>query len=195
MDAVAGNGLSQLVSASSPAVVFRSGSIVNIDAGDGADNVQVNSLDSTAGMNLNVFGEDGNDLLTAFHAVGRDKLSAAIPSLKERARTLAELAQGALYLVALRPLTLDAKAKALIDADAKAAIAALADQFAKANDWTAPALETLVRAHAEATGAKLGKLAQALRAALTGRAVSPPVFDVMAVLGRDETLARLREQV
>ncbi len=52
-----------------------------------------------------------------------------------------------------------------------------------------------MRSFAEETGAKLGKVAQPLRAALTGRAVSPPVFDVMAVLGRDEALARLREQV
>lgn len=62
-----------------------------------------------------------------------------------------------------------------------------------AGDWNGPALEAIVRAHAEATGAKLGKLAQPLRAALTGRAVSPPVFDVMAVLGRDEALARVRD--
>ncbi len=61
-------------------------------------------------------------------------------------------------------------------------------------DWTGPALEALVRTFAEATGQKLGKIAQPLRAALTGRTVSPPVFDVMAVLGREEALARIRDQ-
>ena len=62
------------------------------------------------------------------------------------------------------------------------------------DDWTADRLEAEVRAYVEETGTKLGKVAQPLRAALTGRTVSPPVFDVMAVLGRDETLARLQDQ-
>ena len=136
----------------------------------------------------------GKDLLAAFHASGRDRLVAALPSLKERAKTMAEMAQGALYLIAQRPLKLDAKAAASIDTEARTALAALIAKFAAANDWSAPALEAIVRDHAEATGAKLGKLAQPLRAALSGRAVSPPVFDMMAVLGRDETLARLRDQ-
>jgi glutamyl-tRNA synthetase len=61
-------------------------------------------------------------------------------------------------------------------------------------DWQVPALEAAVRDFAEATGQKLGKVAQPLRAALTGKAVSPPVFDVMAVLGREEALARIRDQ-
>jgi glutamyl-tRNA synthetase len=137
----------------------------------------------------------GADVMAAFDAVGRDKLLAALPSLRERAQSLADIATGALYLLVKRPLPLDAKAKALIDADAKTALAALAEKFAASNAWDAASLEAIVREHAEATGAKLGKLAQPLRAALTGRAVSPPVFDVMAVLGRDEALARLRDQV
>ncbi len=136
----------------------------------------------------------GADLLAAFKTIGWDKLAAAMPSLKERAKTMTEMAQGALYLIAERPLKLDAKAAALVDAEAKAALAALIAKFEAANDWSAPALEAIVRQHAEDTGAKLGKLAQPLRAALAGRAVSPPVFDMMAVLGRDEALARLRDQ-
>jgi glutamyl-tRNA synthetase len=137
----------------------------------------------------------GADLLKAFDAVGHDKLAAALPSLKDRAQTLAEMATGALYLIVQRPLPLDAKAKALIDTEAKVALASLIEKFRTANDWTATALEAVVREHAEETGAKLGKLAQPLRAALSGRSVSPPVFDVMVVLGRDETLARLRDHV
>jgi glutamyl-tRNA synthetase len=136
----------------------------------------------------------GTDLLAAFDAAGRDKLAAALPSLRERAQTLAEMATGALYLIVQRPLMLDAKASALVDADAKTALAALIERLAAANDWTAAALEAVVRDYAEVSGAKFGKLAQPLRAALTGRAVSPPVFDIMTVLGRDETLARLRDQ-
>lgn len=137
----------------------------------------------------------GADLLAAFHAAGRDKLEAALPSLRERAQTLSEVAAGALYLVAKRPLALEPKARSLIDAEAKAALTALVAKFAASEAWDAPSLEAIVRDHAEASGTKLGKLAQPLRAALTGRTVSPPVFDVMAVLGRTEALARLKDQI
>jgi glutamyl-tRNA synthetase len=135
----------------------------------------------------------GVDLAARFEAKGWDRFAAAIPSLKERAKTLAELISGALYLVAERPLALDEKAAKLIDAEAKALIGGLLPQLEASSNWTAVDLETAVRNHAEATGAKLGKVAQPLRAALTGRTVSPPVFDVMAVLGREEALARLRD--
>ncbi len=137
--------------------------------------------------------DTGKDLAARFEAAGWDKLAAALPSLKERAKTLAELIQGALYLVAARPLQLDAKAAKLIDADAKATLSALLSRFEAAPSWTALELEAIVRTYAEETGAKLGKVAQPLRAALTGRSVSPPVFDVMAVLGRAESAARIAD--
>jgi glutamyl-tRNA synthetase len=136
----------------------------------------------------------GSELATAFAAKGWDRFAAAIPSLKERAKTLAELISGVLYLVAQRPLTLDEKAAKLIDEEAKALLGSLLPHLEATASWTAGDLEAAVRTYAESTGAKLGKLAQPLRAALTGRSVSPPVFDVMAVLGRDEALARLRDQ-
>lgn len=136
----------------------------------------------------------GRDLAQRFEKSGWQKLAAAIPSLKERAKTLAELVEGALYIVAERPLKLDDKAKSQIDGEAKKAIGALVELFSDVKDWEAAPLEAEVRRYAEATGAKLGKIAQPLRAALTGRTVSPPVFDVMAVLGREEALARLKEQ-
>jgi glutamyl-tRNA synthetase len=107
---------------------------------------------------------------------------------------LAELAAGALYLVAERPLGLDDKAAKLIDPEARSLIRDLLPRLEESPSWAAGDLESVVRTFAEATGAKLGKVAQPLRAALTGRAVSPPVFDVMAVLGREESLARLRDQ-
>lgn len=81
-----------------------------------------------------------------------------------------------------------------MDADAKTVIAALIPRLEASSEWTAEALEALVRTYAEETGAKLGKVAQPLRSALTGRTVSPPVFDVMSVLGREETLGRLADQ-
>jgi glutamyl-tRNA synthetase len=138
--------------------------------------------------------ETGAALSALFEAKGWDRFQAAIPSLKERARTLAELVTGALYLVAERPLALDEKAAKLIDAEARGLIRELLPHLDASADWAASDLEGIVRSFAEATGAKLGKVAQPLRAALTGRAVSPPVFDVMAVLGREEALARLKDQ-
>jgi glutamyl-tRNA synthetase len=70
----------------------------------------------------------------------------------------------------------------------------LLPEIESVTDWQVPALEAAVRAFAESAGVKLGKIAQPLRAALTGKSVSPPVFDVMAALGRDEALARIRDQ-
>jgi len=136
----------------------------------------------------------GADLEARFAAKGWDTLLAALPALKERAKTLAELVGQALFLVAERPLALDDKAQKLLDADARAVLGALIGRLEGAEAWDAAALEAIVRAYAEETGAKLGKVAQPLRAALTGRAVSPPVFDVMAALGREEALARLADQ-
>ncbi len=137
---------------------------------------------------------DGKALAGRFEAAGWDKFAASLPGLKERAKTLPELIDGALFLVTARPLKLDDKAQKLLDAEAKAALAALIPKFAATKEWTAASIEADVRAYTEETGAKLGKIAQPLRAAMTGRSVSPPVFDVMAVLGRDETLARLEDQ-
>jgi glutamyl-tRNA synthetase len=139
--------------------------------------------------------EDGPALGAAIEATGWDKLAAALPSLKERAKTLKELVDGAGYLLAVRPLQLDDKAAKLLDADARSALAKLLAKFEAINDWQVQPLEAAVRDFAEESGVKLGKIAQPLRAVLTGKAVSPPVFDVMTVLGRDEALARIRDQV
>jgi glutamyl-tRNA synthetase len=136
----------------------------------------------------------GADLARLFENKGWAKLLAALPSVKERAKTLAELIGHVLFIVAARPLNLDDKAQKLIDADAKVVLSALAPRLEASAEWTASHLESLVRTYAEETGAKLGKVAQPLRSALTGRTVSPPVFDVMSVLGKEETLARIADQ-
>jgi glutamyl-tRNA synthetase len=91
-------------------------------------------------------------------------------------------------------LSLDDKAAKALDEGARALLAGLLPQLEAAPDWQASTLEGVVRAFSDAQGAKLGSVAQPLRAALTGKAVSPPVFDVMAALGREEALARIREQ-
>lgn len=126
----------------------------------------------------------------------RARLLAAMPGLKARARTLIELIDSAYYLTAARPLVLDEKARALVSGEATASLIAIASDALQAlTDWTPEATEAAVREVAEAQGVKLGQVAQPLRAALTGRATSPGLFDVMAVLGREETLARLADQI
>ncbi|MDN2581558.1 glutamate--tRNA ligase [Aquibium sp. ELW1220] len=136
--------------------------------------------------------EGGNALLDALDEKRRAMLLAAMPGLKERAKTLVELADSAGYLFATRPLTLDEKATQLVGEPPRAILAgARAALGAIEGDWTAASTEAAIRAHVAATGLKLGAVAQPLRAALTGRATSPGVFDVLAVLGRDESLGRI----
>ena len=124
---------------------------------------------------------------------GWSRLGAAMPGLKDRAKTLVELIDGAAYLTVQRPLPLDEKAQKLLDPDAQAILSALLPRLTALTTWTAADLEADIKTFAEETGAKLGKIAQPLRAALTGKSVSPPVFDVMEVLGRDESLARIQD--
>jgi glutamyl-tRNA synthetase len=137
--------------------------------------------------------DGGPELAAAFDRVGWGKLVAALPSLKGRAKTLKELMDGARYLIAVRPISLDEKAAKTLDAGARAVLGRLLPRLEASPDWQAPALEGVVRTFSEAEAIKLGAIAQPLRAALTGTAVSPPVFDVMAALGRDEALARIRD--
>jgi glutamyl-tRNA synthetase len=122
------------------------------------------------------------------------QLAAAMSGLKARAKTLNELLDGAGFLFAERPLPLDAKAAALLSDKARAALAELTPRLAALSDWSATTTESVVRESAAAQGVKLGDLAQPLRAALTGRTTSPGIFDVLAILGREESLARLRDQ-
>jgi glutamyl-tRNA synthetase len=125
----------------------------------------------------------------------RAKLLAAMPGLKERAKSLIELLEGANFLFADRPLILDAKAMAILDAGGRAHIAALIPRLTVLAEWNAAGAEAAVRDYAAGTKIKLGDAAQPLRAALTGRATSPGIFDVLEVLGREESLARLQDQV
>ena len=119
----------------------------------------------------------------------------AMPELKARAHTLNELADGARFLFAQRPLDVDEAAGALLTAEARQALASAHAKLAALAEWDATALEAAIREVAEASDVKLGKLAQPLRAALTGRTTSPGIFDVLALLGRDESLARIADQM
>jgi glutamyl-tRNA synthetase len=124
---------------------------------------------------------------------GRRRLLAGMPGLKECAKTLLELAAAAAFYVRPRPLALDDKALKQVSGEGAAVLARLRERLAVVEPWDRESLEADVRAFAEAEGLKLGKAAQPLRAALTGSTVSPPVFEVMEILGRAETLARLDE--
>ena len=127
-------------------------------------------------------------------AVDLALLETAMPELQPRAQTLDELAAGAGFLFAVRPLALDPKAEALLTPAARALLADLQSILEAENDWTTPALEASLKTQAEQRGLGLGKLAQPLRAALTGQTTSPGIFDVLVLLGRDEALARIRDQ-
>ncbi len=132
-----------------------------------------------------------SDLDGQIDEVGWAKLEQAMPGLKPRAKTLIELVDNARYLFVKRPLEMDVKAEKLLTAEARTHLAALRERFASLDGWSADLLEACVRAYAEESGTKLGQIAQPLRAALTGRTVSPGIFDVLEVVGRDESLARL----
>ena len=125
--------------------------------------------------------------------VNRERLRRAMPGLKERARTLVDLADAATYIFLVRPIEPDEKAAAILAGDGREHVSVLIDRLEGIEDWNAESIEGVVRTYADEVGAKLGKVAQPLRAALCGRSTSPGIFDVLDVLGRDETLARLRD--
>lgn len=118
----------------------------------------------------------------------------AMPVLKPRAKNLDEIAEGAGFLFAKRPLEMTEKAASLLDDDGRARLGLVSAALAKENDWTIEALEATTKTLAEEQGLGLGKLAQPMRAALTGTTTSPGIFDVLVLLGRDEALARLDAQ-
>ncbi len=122
------------------------------------------------------------------------KLLRAMAGLKERAKTLIELMTGAQFLFAERPLPMDEKAAQIIRDGGKAVLADIIPVLSGVENWLAQDIEAKLKLHAEAQGLKLGKVAQPLRAALTGTSTSPGIFDVLEVLGREESLARLRDQ-
>ena len=123
----------------------------------------------------------------------RAQLLAAMPGLKERAKTLVELLDSAEFIFAERPLPIEDKAAALLTDEARGHLGKLVPLL-EAVEWTAAATENAVRTYATTAGVKLGAVAQPLRAALTGRTTSPPIFDVLTVLGRAESIARLKDQ-
>ncbi len=120
-------------------------------------------------------------------------LTTAMPGLKERVKTVTELHDISYYILAKRPLDFDEKAAKLINSETVPLLLRLTERLRNASDWSEEITDQIVRTFADDEQLKLGKVAQPLRAALTGRAISPGVFDVMETLGRQETLARLED--
>lgn len=137
---------------------------------------------------------NGDILRQADDETVRARLTAAMAGLKERAKTLVELTESTAYLFAQRPLALDEKAAEILSKDGRDILRNLLPALETLSDWDVATLEAAIKAHAESAGLKLGKVAQPLRAALTGKSTSPGVYDVLAVLGREESLARLQDQ-
>jgi glutamyl-tRNA synthetase len=135
----------------------------------------------------------GDELASKMTPSLRGRLIAAMPGLKERAKTLVELFESSRFIWVTRPLTLDEQAKTILTSQARSILGALVPRLAALGEWTAGTTETVLRTYAEEAGLKLGAVAQPLRAALTGKTTSPPIFDVLAVLGKEESLARLRD--
>jgi glutamyl-tRNA synthetase len=137
---------------------------------------------------------NGGAIKTKLNDRTRAQLLRAMPSLKERAKTLIELIAGASFIFADRPIEIEPKAAALLTPETRALIAKLRAALETVTDWRLETTEAAMRNFAEQNNLKLGAVAQPLRVALTGRTTSPGIFDVLAVLGQDESLARLGDQ-
>ncbi|MGE4064821.1 MAG: glutamate--tRNA ligase [Rhodospirillaceae bacterium] len=123
------------------------------------------------------------------------RLKRGMAALKQRAKTLVELAEGAVFFVGARPVQIDEKAAAVLADGGKTAIEGVLPALEWAPSWTHAEIESRVRGYAEQAGQKLGKVAPPLRAAVCGSLNSPPLFEVMEALGQEETIARLKDAV
>ena len=124
-----------------------------------------------------------------------DLLQRSMEFLKPRAKSLLELSEGSSFLFRKRPIDVDERASALLDDAGLALLVKLYQALRPLEDWTSPEIEGAIREVAEAAEVGLGKVAQPLRAALTGRTTSPGIFDVLVLLGRDESLGRMADRI
>ena len=138
--------------------------------------------------------EIGRDTDYAGLTANKDTVLAALPELQPRAKTVLELIDLAQFIYAVRPLPMDSAATDQLTADARSMLAGAKVVLDQLSDWSVPAIDGAIRAFAEDKGLKLGKVAQPLRAALTGRTVSPGIFEVMVLIGKTESLARIGDQ-
>lgn len=138
--------------------------------------------------------ETGSAIIEALDKEKRAQLLKAMPVLKERAKTLVELIENASFIYESRPLNMNEKAASLLTEDSRTLFVELANELEALNEWNHDTIDTSIRAFAEKSDLKLGKIAQPLRAALTGKTTSPGIFDVADVLGQQEVILRIRDQ-
>ncbi len=122
-----------------------------------------------------------------------ERLVQAVAGLKPRAKTITELIENSLFYFYPRPIKINSKAEKSLDSEARERLERLAKVLAELSQWSEEAVNVAIHEFAESEGIKLGKIAQPLRAALTGTTVSPGIFEVAAVLGQDETIGRLKD--
>ena len=139
--------------------------------------------------------ESGAEIAAGLNEKQRAQILSAMPTLKERAKTLIELAAGTKFITATRPLDINEKAAAILENGGTDILANLQPHLVALDEWDTDSIEAAIREFSESAELKLGKVAQPLRAALTGTNVSPGVFDVMVVLGKDECISRLADQL
>ena len=120
----------------------------------------------------------------------RGQMLKAMPGLKERSKTIPQIIDMAEYLFSSRPIVPDAAGARVLASVSRGILERLTSRLQNAS-WTATDLQAEVREFAAGEGMGLGKIAQPLRVALTGRTISPSVFDMMEILGREESIARI----
>ena len=147
------------------------------------------------GVMIETARETGREADAVGLEANRDTVLAALPELQPRAKTVLELIDLAQFIYAERPIKADEAAAALLTDESRLVLAGIAETLGGLADWSVPAIDAAMRKLAEEKGLKLGKLAQPLRAALTGRTVSPGIFEVMVLIGREESMARLGDQI
>lgn len=141
------------------------------------------------------FLQPHSDCVLKENLLYQQRLRAAMPGLKQRARTLVELADSALFLILPRPLPFDAKAQAILTPENRMLLSKVKTSLEHLSNWEEDDLEQTLRQLSVSLEVKMGMLAQPLRAALTGKGVSPGIFEVMIALGAKETLERLQDVI
>lgn len=139
--------------------------------------------------------EDGAELASSLLENNKERLNAALPALKERSKTLVQLLESTYFIRAERPLDLDEKAAAALDTEARAMLVDAHAALSAMTEWNHDAISEALKGLADTKQLKLGKIAQPIRAALTGRGTSPGAFDVLLILGKDEALHRIADQM
>ena len=139
--------------------------------------------------------EGGQFVIDGLNDETRPMFLKALPALKERAKTLINLAQGAAFIFEQRPIPMEEKASSLLNEEGIAVVKGILPLFEALPDWQAETVEACIRNYTESNDLKLGKVAQPIRAAVTGKATSPGAFDVLQILGRETSINRMRDVV